>query len=667
MHIEIGPKRLYSIHWVSFFLALEQWKSLPIPARRRMVEVLDNAEFVPASVFGEEYKIIAQSGLVEVSSKGARAKKHFWPFFLLIKDQPGLYRTPSAEYFLPYVKKYFNEYQLSGMISFHRTVHGPEDFFLLLTSDEWVKDFLAARDGKKWEAEILSYYKERSYLPSNDDFSTLQKIVRLMLDKKEPIPIGDLPALLQMRVEELNNALNAGLRYLLFYFSADPETLDPVLFVWPRVILRLNREAGKMPLPATPTGEEFCAPYLVHDMYIVVSECAREPLRLRTSDHNVYEKQFKQLLDHIMPIPLWVSLDRNEKSPSRVEQAIGMAHYWKFLARKSIKSGNPRYEVSAKGREWLTLSLNERMKTLLDFDRGKTGAEAILGKSGFTEMLEVVNYNHQLSLEKQILLSFRGMDKDRYYPLTDLLNYWTVDKNPLLKIPKGKNNWFEPISGVGFGYKQNSLEVIWRKTMMDYLSDILLPMGGALLCKQNDHMYWIGINSVGRYLIGAESNFEIEEEKPDLVVQPNFEIVFLAPSAQAELVFSRFAERLGRGVGTLFRITKKSIQQAAGGGMKLESILEDLSRLSRKEIPQNVRHEVEEWHRSCKRATVRPVYLVQCQDETAAALVLAKAGKKAEAVSETTIALPKDFDRNKLYAKLKEAGVFIEKGKADQE
>jgi hypothetical protein len=105
----------------------------------------------------------------------------------------------------------------------------------------------------------------------------------------------------------------------------------------------------------------------------------------------------------------------------------------------------------------------------------------------------------------------------------------------------------------------------------------------------------------GRVLLGLPRDGlpDRDEEEAgaasELVVQPNFEIVFLSPSAAAEAVLGRFCERVGREVGVLFRLTRQSLLRAAAAGLETEQVLATLTQGSRNPLPPNVEHEIRGW------------------------------------------------------------------------
>lgn len=629
--------------------------------RRRMVDLLKPADDTPVTGFGENYEPIVKSGLVKVSEKGIRPKEEFQLFLSLIREFKGFHQNASQNRMVDYLIRYFSSYQIQYMGGYRYGSGGTDLAYMRLTSDEWVTDFLKRKDGKQWEASVRTY-DDPVFMSEPGTFPVLQKILFLLLDQKQPIPIRDLPQWVKKTPEEMGHALNAGLRYVLFYLSADSETLEPVLFVWPDILRRLNRSSLKPPAPVAPEGEETSVPFLALDMAVILSECIQEPFRIRVGDYVVYEKVLKHLNGQIAPLDDWVFHYHSERNENRVDHTVWLARSHGFIEAKQAKDSPPKYEVTPKGHNWLALPQKERLKGLAEITKPSRGANNITGSLPYYNYYRARSKEQDFKiLEQGLVQSMKELERDTFYPLEDFLDYQACERNPLLRKDKESKQWVNRVLSYEYQGNQSVKEFVWKMTVEGYLFRVLQPLGGLRLCRRPDGTLLFALSGIGRYILQFEPDFDMEEAPLDLVVQPNFEVVFLAPSVQAEAVFSRFAERLSRGVGTLFRITKKSIQRAASSGLTLESILQDLSRMSRTEISQNVWHEVEEWYGSIKHVSLQPVFLVRCPDETTAALVCAKAGKSAETVSNTLVALPKDFDKARLFAKLREVGVFLEK------
>jgi hypothetical protein len=132
-------------------------------------------------------------------------------------------------------------------------------------------------------------------------------------------------------------------------------------------------------------------------------------------------------------------------------------------------------------------------------------------------------------------------------------------------------------------------------------------------------LHWQGIIDLDRedhpgmfrLLPGAASIISSEapasEEIPwgRLIVQPNFELVALAPVSEALLVsLDRFAERVSLEHIAQYRLTKASVTRAIQAGLHAETIQSQLERAVGGEIPQNVRYSLQEWERQARRVEV---------------------------------------------------------------
>jgi hypothetical protein len=85
-------------------------------------------------------------------------------------------------------------------------------------------------------------------------------------------------------------------------------------------------------------------------------------------------------------------------------------------------------------------------------------------------------------------------------------------------------------------------------------------------------------------------------------VQPNFELIALAPVSEgALLMLDSFAERVRLEHVAQYRLTKASVVKAIQHGLRSETILQYLEQTAGAEIPQNVRYSLLEWERQARR------------------------------------------------------------------
>jgi hypothetical protein len=90
-----------------------------------------------------------------------------------------------------------------------------------------------------------------------------------------------------------------------------------------------------------------------------------------------------------------------------------------------------------------------------------------------------------------------------------------------------------------------------------------------------------------------------------LIVQPNFELVALAPVSEHLLVqLDRFADRVSLEHIAQYRVTKASVTRAVQKGLRAEQLQEILEQAAGGEIPQNVRYSLVEWERQARRIEI---------------------------------------------------------------
>jgi hypothetical protein len=171
------------------------------------------------------------------------------------------------------------------------------------------------------------------------------------------------------------------------------------------------------------------------------------------------------------------------------------------------------------------------------------------------------------------------------------------------------------------------------------------------------------VTDAERYLLGGTDEFRFAAEADgEVVVQPDFEIVFLSATPRIEAELARLAERTGTGhVGALFRITRASVLRAAESGITAEKMLKTLGEAARAPVPANVARQVRDWFGGTRRVRIRPAVLVECPDSETAARVTALGGAGVSAVTRTILRLDGDEKSvGALVKKLRAKGIFVQ-------
>lgn len=140
--------------------------------------------------------------------------------------------------------------------------------------------------------------------------------------------------------------------------------------------------------------------------------------------------------------------------------------------------------------------------------------------------------------------------------------------------------------------------------------------GGFIRALVSGPLDWLGMLDTGgeehpdsfrlaqgaTFLASPHSPAVAEETWGRLVVQPNFDLVALAPVAEALLLdLDRFAERLSLEHIAQYHLSKASVTHAVQLGLTAESIQQLLEQAAAGAIPQNVRYSLQEWERQARR------------------------------------------------------------------
>jgi len=148
-----------------------------------------------------------------------------------------------------------------------------------------------------------------------------------------------------------------------------------------------------------------------------------------------------------------------------------------------------------------------------------------------------------------------------------------------------------------------------------------LVEGGFIRTVIAGPMYWLGLVELNNEdnptafrlaenisVITSDHPISIQEPPPGrLIIQPNFELVALAPVSEALLInLDRFAERVGLERIAQYRLTKASVTRAIQMGLHARIIQQILEQASSAEIPQNVHYSLLEWERQARRIELWP-------------------------------------------------------------
>ena len=662
--------KVLEINWLAFLADMEGWALVPSAARGMLVSPsAPSAEQINFEL-REHHDVLLQANILRPSANGKRLllnqdAKNFLRVIRALENNNSL-ESGSKQVFETYLSNYFTYEERNSLANLTGQWYDDYDaIYRRVSRVQWLEEFVRAKHSEWIKHHVVRSHRE-SYFELPEVFAMSQRLVGDCLAHAGAIPFQELTS----RYEGcdsgvLDAALMSCFRYLLLYPWLESKHRDAVLGVWPRIIQRLNR---KLPTPpaAVEATNTFQAPLLIHDMTTLLVSAGAEPFRVKAGDHQLFAKAQKTLEGSISGIPAWVEEGFQLDRGSRVGDALYHVQHFGLVQQMGVTGKDLRIETTKKGLEWLELRAKTRLRRMLDSVREAT--ERLRKSSDYyyddpSLLVSQISLSDQKLFRKVIRAAkeqYASLPARSFVDFNNFSDYHSRCGNPLLEHAEAGGK-VQGTFGPRYFYDATSeeMEDSWLGLLWNILRARLLPMGAATVGHSADGSLCLGLSDAGRYLLGLAGDFELEEAAGgEVIVQPNFEVVFLGPRPLAEVEISRFAERRGSHVGLLFKITKSSVMKAAAAGLTAESVFEILGLYCSKDIPNNVNREILGWVGACRRITVHSAVLIRCPDAETAARVLAVSGGKADRVTDTILEL-RDGDRqSELVRKLKGMGIF---------
>lgn len=676
--------RLADIDWDDVLTTLPRWEALSPGARVAFLQMKPGQAAEP-QVLGASLDELLRAGFVTPPGPRGRQYAHAPELRTLLKALRAAYRHQPLEnhdgrLHEEYVQEHVTTEEVRAFTrqtSSYYSWADRRDAANRVSSAEWVRGFLAAEPGMPkvfWEQNLVAAGERQRFLSPVVAQAT-HALVRALARQEGGVPLRAFAALLPDAAPTTRMAaLSAALRYLLVFVSVSHRAPEAVVGVLPAIVRRMGPPSPPpAPVPAT---EPFDAPFVAADMTAVLVEAAGEPIPVRGADGSLYVRSQKAIAPRLLRLPAWVDAFAHGDDPSGAENDPEQADerlYGRIAAAvevlaalrlAKIQRAGERYQLTATpaGRAWLALDEGERLKQLLDglgasgqTDPGRN-QEATAGLDYFGVRLSFT-LDARADLRAPLADAFLSFPPDAVVPLAGFLRHHAECNNPLLSagLPQARRGYG------GAPSTREDWEDIWASILLGFLQMRMLPLGCARLARTAEGIGF-GLTDAGRYLLGATAEFRhAAPADGEVVVQPDFEIVFLAPAPRLEAELARFAERTGSGVGALFRITRASILRAAEQGLSADAVLKTLKQASRTAVPANVARQVKDWFGGTRRVRIAPAVLVECPDTETAARVTTLGGANVTPVTRTILRLggdPKSVAA--LVKKLRAQGIFVD-------
>ncbi len=666
--------KLADIDWPEVWQRAAVWERLSPGSQEAFIQWKPGRD-PPVSRFGDDLDLLIGERFITVPQGGSTARRHpaardfVWLVRAMFRHR-GVWSDGDAA-LLEYIRDHTTRAERDDMRRGIGVYHaGDSQLAEQVASTGWLDRFL---DGPVPHAPT----SPRAYA-----YEAAREMVRELAAAGEPVPLRELPDRFPgMSAERLSAALRTAVARLVLFPALGPDDLELVVTLWPSLLKRLNRAPPAAPESVQP-DVSFSRPFLFEDMAALLVAVSAESPRFRQADGSLYVRDYERLAAELRPLPDdprldWV-LEELEvcETELRVYRALSTLERLGLL-RWARRKGTTVREPTAEARTWLALPAAERVRAVLGPVRQHIEAcRALSGDGPAAELARrLPSPEPRLSIAPPGAMGLDGHpDPATVAALADAFaalpedGVVSFDGFLLYHGPRGaellvneRPYRFSRMIGVSGSGTPEQRERLWIELLMDTALDRLVPFG-ALQTAIHDHDLAIGLTPIGRYLFGLtdELEYPTSEAEGAVVVQPDFEIVFTGPSPLAEAEIARFAERIGSGMGAVFRITRGSIFTAAAAGLLAKDILGTLRTHAAGELPANVEREIVGWVERCRRVTLRPAILIECPDEETAAQVAAAAGDRGKRVGPTVVELLEYRGRPALGRKLAAAGIALD-------
>jgi hypothetical protein len=538
-----------------------------------------------------------------------------------------------------------------------------------------------------------------------------RSILEVVEEAGGPIRLADLPGLVKkVKPEAVRAALDKLVAHLALVEDVQPGTWELIVGLLPSVredLIRARAPRERPPLVVCETPREvgFNGCLIASDLRAFLLEIASEPPRIR-QDHGLYTKDVARFLDVLEPLPSWMSELLEWTSEGRIDQALAWAHALR-LVRESAEGKQSRLQVSPRGHEWLTRTLEEQdrdafellrsLKPLddlssphppirfpsFDFYGGSSSGD-IRFLGSYVTVIKLSkpflypSYGHakpedHLAVRESLDRTFSALVPGVFYRLDSFLDHATFGPhNPLLR-------GLEPEQVAVFWFSQRvpplkeECQEAGRLMLSAFLRNRLIPLGCLRTAIDREGKLCIARQPRFDAYFGRELPRTAREAEPStdsrVIVQPDFSVVVIGlnPAPAAEL--APFCERTTRGAGQgalVLKLTRESVVKAVAHGLKPEAIVSRLQRHASNELPANVLKEVEGWAGWVRHVTPCTLTVLRCPDQATADRVMSALKRQAERINETLVAI----DRKKLTTadrnKLRDQGIIVQ-GQDDEE
>jgi hypothetical protein len=414
-------------------------------------------------------------------------------------------------------------------------------------------------------------------------------------------------------------------------------------------------------------------PFWVLDMVTVLLDAASGEARVKATGQALYQKTGERLLAALTPLPPHVLRCARIHAEGRLDLALWGVQLLQLVRVDVLPNGRRLLRPAHASRAWLAASPLERLQALADLIRGRGAAEEseewwIHHREAALLAPDVLAHDDALSgiptddLLAAIRAALATLPTEGAVCLDTWLRHQSLERNPLTGTgPAG-----HAFSGARPGWAWSSPEErerAWSGILSSAIAYRLVPLGGVALSAEGEDPH-VALTAVGRYLIRVTEELELPDRTAPparVLVQPNFDIVFMAPAPDVEALLAPFAERVGHGVGTLFHLSRDAAMRAAAAGLTAEEAVDRLAEAHDGDLPENIARSLRDWFSRVRTVEAARAWILRCPDEETADRVAVAGGDRVARLGPRTVELDGPDLIARIEKKLAKEGILVER------